>query len=663
MDQDDRRPPWVAPTAVFAVIVGMIAVWIAAPDLPRVSIPDGSTTTIAALPTTSSTSSTTTTTTVASVPMEPELAPGWEDLGTLRSPYYDSVVGDTGSGLIVFGGYGGPTFDPVNTAFSTVWDGVLIDHETGDVHALPPAPLCDEGAQAGVWTGSEMIVWSPKNQRSDCSIAVAYAPDTDTWRTIDADFFREADPPVVWTGEKILSANGYSYRPDTNETGQSMIVEESPWFTGSDVSSVPTLHWTGTETLALGSKGVAEATSDQLNNGPTPPITERARTSVWTGEGLLAANYQLEAAMFNPSDETWTQLPSVPLPMWECVPQATAGDGLAFIQSCSGIAVWDGSGQWKLLPLPVLEPETFQYPYGQIVEGGGYLYLLGKRAFRYRLPDLVDGVMPLPRFVPVGGKYLDLHDDWRPSRVYVGQSDLQTPGRRTIGAEVTSPEGDGCLVEVTDRGINPYVPVFTQSAKLTRNRDGTEVPIGQTAAGVDGFAHVVISNGGTIVDVMCSGLDVARSLAAQIWSPYRLNVYPPGTQDDPTCYIEPEIGMTPGDDRLVVQLRLLNPAPCAVEGPLVLRLFTDGPQSTNATVTDNPITIDLGQTLTPDMPYLVATFKWQNWCSDPLSAGLAVGERFQAYARSLNAPCTSTVSPSTLELVDLEGPTASPALP
>jgi len=581
---------------------------------------------------------------------------------------YGAIVGDFQANadgldvLLVVGGHTSPATDPGDPSFHTDWNGVAIDDQTGVVMGLPSSPMCDLVSQAGVWTGSELIVWSPGNHDEFCPAAAAYSPDSNSWRRIDADFFREAEAPVVWTGEEILSANGFSYRPDTNETGTSTIVQESPMFTGTRASSPPLMHWTGSEILALGSEGVIDVVPGQpLVDGPTPPISETARTSVWTPSGLLAVNYQMEAAMFHPESDTWEQMPDVPLPIWECVPKAFTGLGLAFVESCSGIAVWDESGDWKLLSLPAFSFPTYGDLAGQLAVGGGYLYVLGGRVFRYRLPELVDGVLPLPQLLPIGAGYLDVPDGWQAVRTYDGPTDPGTGTRQTIGVEVSAPGGGTCRVEWTNPGINPYVPAFTEPASLTRDRDGIEIPVGETATGEDGLAHVVIRDG-ALLDVICPDLGGARLLAAHLWSPqrppYRL---PPGGDDDPTCYMEPQVGMT--DTRIVVQLRLLNPVPCALEGPLTLHLSSPGPASIEPDVTGNPVQVELGQTLTPDEPYLIATFTWHNWCFDPLTAGVAIGSKFQAFVRSVKTPCVHATNPSTLELTSLEGPSGSPALP
>jgi hypothetical protein len=637
--RDDRRPAWVIPLALVTVVAGIVVVSAVAPNLvhrddlgPEPSIPAA-------------------TTTAAT-----ELAPGWEDLGASPIPSDNVVEVDAGTELIVLNGgmnrssIPGPYCGPLCR-----WVVAAIDHETGDIRTLPESPMCDEGTPAGVWTDDELIVWSSSPIDHGCPVAASYSPEADRWRALDSDFFRDAGSQVVWTGQELISTAGLAYRPDTSETRRVPAVDESPMFTGGAVGSPPLVHWTGKVVLALGSEGVIMADPDGgITNGPDPPIPEFGRTSVWTGDGLLAVSGDMEAALFDPATDRWQGVDSVPLPS-ECWPgpEWSAGGGLAFIEGCGyGIGVWDGSGDWKLLP------EATYFSGGSGQTSGAFLYQLGSRILRYRLPELVDGEFPQPGFLPVGSQYLDVPAGWHVTHAYRDPADSVEEGRQAVGVEVTAPGGVACRVESTFPGVNPYVPAFTEPAMLKRDRDRVEIPVGETASGQDGLAHVVIDGPG-VVDVVCPDLDGARTLAAHLWSPNATpGALPAGVAGDTTCYVEPQIVARPGSDStdIVVQLELLNPEPCAAQ-----ELAVDFGES-SASIVGSPRQVDLHRTLTPDQPYLIAHYRLRNWCSDPLVARAVVDNHFQTFALNVTAPCLQEGLFPTFVFTDLEGPTARPAL-
>jgi hypothetical protein len=364
--------------------------------------------------------------------------------------------------------------------------------------------------------------------------------------------------------------------------------------------------------------------------------------------------------MFDPEDDQWHEATGVPLLSGGCSPVMTAGEGLAVVNLCSGIAVWDGSRDWRLLPLP-----GFDFlPTGSLVVAGGDLFQIGSRALRYRLPQRVDGVLPQPPFFPVGSLYLDVPEGWQVAHSFLDPNNPEPEGRETVGVEVEAPEGATCRVEATFPGVNPYVPVFTRPTTLTRDRDGAEIPVGEVAPDDEGLAHVVIDGGWDIIDVVCSELADAETLAARLWSPQITEgSLPPGTDEDTTCYVQPQVAAQPGDDStdIVVQLRLLNPAPCAVQGPLSLQVVSGG---FGPSPPEMPPDVELGQTLSPDQPYLIARYELRNWCSDtPVAAVVAVANRFRATATDITAPCLDPTQSSTVEPTGLEGPISTPAIP
>lgn len=642
------------------------------PEGPIASVDPISSSTSAPVPSSTVPSTTVPTTvgeesgTVSDDPEQLELTPGWEDLGRLPEPRYHAEVLDTGHELVIFGGTRDRFTTPTEPGFDPMWSGIAIDHATRRVGRLPDPPMCGSGTPVARWTGDELVVWAVAALvLEDCPPAAAYSPERDTWRVLDSGFFREAGSQTVWTGDELLSATaGLAYRLGTGEVREVTSVRESSMFTGTRIFSPPRVHWTGSEVLALGAEGVIRLDPDtgRLDEGPAPPIPSRARSSVWTGDRLLAINYDLEAALFDPSRGSWEPISSLPLRFYECLPEPTAVSGLAFVGWCSGIGVWDGSGDWKLLPRPALEGDAS----GELVAAGGHLYQVGRRVVRYPIPDIVDGEMAQPDFLPLGVQYLSVPEGWEITHTH---GDLGTdPGtgtREAIGVDLRGPEGTTCQAVSTYQGMNRYLPTPTEPAELTRRHDGHTIPVGQAAAGPEGKAYVVIAdaNGSDILHVACPDLDTARFVAAHLWSPRdppdRL---PPGVSGDRICDIELTVDADEGTEetRIVVQLRLAEATSCDLDHRLGLRLSLPegaGP----AGVVGSPAWTPLQHVLAPDEPYLAAVFAWRNWCDDDtVLAGVVLGDAAQAFARSVGAACLEPGEPSTLELVDIDGPRRGP---
>ena len=615
------------------------------------------------------------TTTPTSAPIDDadtadQLAPGWEALGRLDAPRYHATTVDTGTELLVFGGGDDPYTGPEERGFSAIWSGIAIDHVSGTVRNLPPSPMCESGIPAGVWTESEFVMWragASSVDRDDCPDAAAYSPTSDSWRTLHSEFFAAAGSQTTWSGEELVSAAaGMALRISDGNIRTIESVRDSEMFTGSDVHSPPTMHSTGEEILVLGSDGVIrlDIASGQVVDGPEPPIPDRARSSTWTGSELLAVNYDMAAATFDPVAGRWTEAPSLPLRFYECGPVAVAGGGLAFVWSCAGIGLWDGSGDWKLLPLPMLEDGLF----GTFAAGDGYLYQIGASVHRYRIPDMIDGETSQPPFFPIGVQFFETPAGWTVVGTFRESGSDATGTRDSVGIELSGPEGIRCRIASTYAGMNRYVAAPTESAELTRSLDGATIPVGQTPRGPNGLAYVVIadSNGSDILEAACPDLDNARLLAANLWSPWDPpDTLPPGVANDGVCDTELAVDAIPDEDeiRIVVQLELIETSPCQVRAPLIVDLWPPGSDFQPLGIEGNHGETLLEHRLTPEDPYLVVTYAWRNWCEDQmLSIGVRVEDQVEAFAGTHSAPCITPAEPSRISVIDIQGPTSQPTL-
>lgn len=142
----------------------------------------------------------------------------------------------TGSRMIVFGGAGnvGARYDPV----TDTWSPTSITNAPSGQYT------------PGVWTGTQMIVWSNPGGR--------YDPATDTWSSMNMSGAPSGRTfgTSVWTGDEMIVWGGGSpsglntggrYRPSTNTW--------TPTSTGANVPSARAAHsaaWTGSEMMVWG---------------------------------------------------------------------------------------------------------------------------------------------------------------------------------------------------------------------------------------------------------------------------------------------------------------------------------------------------------------------------------------------------------------------------
>jgi hypothetical protein len=114
----------------------------------------------------------------------------------------------TGEELLVWGG----------TASGPLADGAAYDPATDAWRELPPAPLSPRVPVVGVWTGRAFLVWGDESREERARDGAAYDPATNRWRLIT-----EAPESLnlatgAWTGRELVvvgSALDNSNRADT----------------------------------------------------------------------------------------------------------------------------------------------------------------------------------------------------------------------------------------------------------------------------------------------------------------------------------------------------------------------------------------------------------------------------------------------------------------
>lgn len=203
-----------------------------------------------------------------------------------------------------------------------------------DVHEwrqLPAGPIDDETDVAGVWTGTELILWTPTGT------GAAYQPDTNSWRELATPAVGAAAHEhqiAVWTGREMIvwggrdaSAGAAIYDPQADAWRQSAPAPIEP-------TLEPLVVWTGREMLVWGGRddevlrpdrevqGAAyDPAADTWRTLADAPLRDRRHpTAVWTGQEMIVwggqqANNRPEStgAAYDPNTDTWRVLAPAPV--------------------------------------------------------------------------------------------------------------------------------------------------------------------------------------------------------------------------------------------------------------------------------------------------------------------------------------------------------------
>jgi uncharacterized repeat protein (TIGR01451 family) len=195
-------------------------------------------------------------------------------------------------------------------------------------------------APAGVWTGTEMIVWSGFQYPGYIYLNTGgrYNPLTDSWTPtsiVGAPSGRH-DHPAVWTGTEMIVWGGYTALAQTNTGGRynPMIDTWTPTTT-VDAPSARTIHaavWTGTEMIVWGGQigpgstntntgGRYNPTTDSWTPmtlvGAPEPQTSRNHGAVWTGSEMIVwwGPEPNRGGRYNPVTDTWTSISPINAPV------------------------------------------------------------------------------------------------------------------------------------------------------------------------------------------------------------------------------------------------------------------------------------------------------------------------------------------------------------
>ena len=251
----------------------------------------------------------------------------------------------TGSKMLVWGGSSNTeTFgQSMNISHNT--QGKIYDPATNSWSDMGTVPMeLSSGMNfAGVWTGTQMIIWGGQSSSGTPARAGRYTPGTDTWQTVSSipgdPMLPNDGSSLVWSGTEMIlwgggdgpsvSNAGYRYNPAT-DSWSTMTTTGAPEARSRHVAA-----WIGSEMVVWGGRSASgPGMSFYSNGGRYNPATNtwssiadtnapasRQKMSatptsthllVWGGLQAVEMSSNIKFLKYggslNPSTGTWTQL-------------------------------------------------------------------------------------------------------------------------------------------------------------------------------------------------------------------------------------------------------------------------------------------------------------------------------------------------------------------
>ena len=230
---------------------------------------------------------------------------------------------------------------------------------------IAPSPLPVGLPVAAVWTGEELVVLGGEGGPAPGAPpgAAAYDPAADQWRSLPPMPVTLSAATALWTGSEVVVI-GAPLRPD----------------------ELPADQATRPSALAYDPAG------DRWRALPAPPLASPplAVTAVWTGQDIVAWDYELHAARLDPAAgqvAAWTGLPDVPVQFRDCLPQGAAAGGVVFAEHCGQGAVFRPSaGTWSIVPHPKGLAARPVWTGDELLFWTGRFVASADGVWRYRIP-------------------------------------------------------------------------------------------------------------------------------------------------------------------------------------------------------------------------------------------------------------------------------------
>jgi hypothetical protein len=155
---------------------------------------------------------------------------------------------------------------------------------------LPDAPIHAHGDAAGVWTGTQLLVWGGQGRNGhDYATGASWTPATHTWSKLPTSPLSPRYAPAsVWTGSSWFLWGGWAGMYGDRRPADGALYDPATR-TWTSLPAAPVTRYRDAQAYLVGSKVVLVTT------------TERA------------AARRLRADVYNPATNAWTALPSLRL--------------------------------------------------------------------------------------------------------------------------------------------------------------------------------------------------------------------------------------------------------------------------------------------------------------------------------------------------------------
>jgi hypothetical protein len=310
-------------------------------------------------------------------------AGGWTRLANAPFARSGSVTLWTGRGLILWSGSSRDGSYPR--------DGALYDARLRRWQKIPPAPISGRSAAAATWTGSRLLVWggygAPDGRVFDDG--AAYDPAARSWTKIAAAPISARMPAAwAWTGTELLIW-GDASRSATTRDGAAFDPATDTW---RRLPPSPLAPNQASVALAAGEMIVYGAHLDGGNRATTAhaqgmaysprrnrwrvlapyPLSPQASTVSAIDGSVIAWDYALDAARYDPRSDHWTRLPDLPLRGGECYPTSISIAQSMIGWYCGTGAIFNArTGVWRRLRPPTSAPPLD----GPVFASSGALFL------------------------------------------------------------------------------------------------------------------------------------------------------------------------------------------------------------------------------------------------------------------------------------------------
>jgi hypothetical protein len=416
---------------------------------------------------------------------------------------------------------------------------------TGGIEILPPLPdISLSSGAAVVWTGTELVVWSGRDD------AVVYSAESRAWRAISAAPLppRPTTPPAgAMTDRGVLIAASTQlalWDPETDVWAElepaprpvhDLIVEGDLVLSYSAMAKLdlgtgewrslpeqpieiarPTTAWTGEELIVVGGPGdpfttavgiAYDPATDRWRELPAPPSDLRAEalSADWDGERVVVVNYDMRAVALDPANGTWSDLPEVPAMFGEWTPtlRATGGTSIAFMSA--GPVVLTDDDRWVPFPNHPVERSAFAKRWADATASDRPM--VATIGTDPETGDTVVVAFDLRRMVDeqqrvqVGAVHLDVPGQYRTTAAaYQVGHDVES-----LAVELVGPRQGRCTATFTNR----WEPPDDEAVTVELDHDGTLLR--WTHSPDRRTWQAVVPSG--ILRLSCDDPDISRGLA------------------------------------------------------------------------------------------------------------------------------------------------------